>query len=67
MDLTLASVDHIRNLLDEENSSKDRSADKRIKNLLARISTIIESKSQPAEEKTKVTVPESGWDKNISI
>ncbi len=51
MDLTLASVDHIRNLLDEDNSGKEEVQSVH-KDLLGRISNIIEGKtSQPAEKK----------------
>lgn len=56
MDLTLASVDHIRNLLDEEISAKEE-VQAAHKNLLARISTVIDAKNQPVtEEKAEAAV-----------
>lgn len=57
MDLTLESVDHIRNLLDEENSSKDE-VQTNHKNLLIRIDQIVDSKPQPVSEKKAEPVPE---------
>ena len=60
MDLTLASVDHIRNLLDEDNSSKSKVQETH-KNLLERIRLIIEGKNQPAvERKTETPVSKEG-------
>jgi len=52
MDLTLASVDHIRNLLDEENSKRD-DVQATHKRLLARIAVVIEGKGQITSAKGK--------------
>lgn len=52
MDLTLASVDHIRNLLDEENSKRD-DVQANHKRLLGRIAVVIEGKTQTASVKEK--------------
>ncbi|HEX2968666.1 MAG TPA: chemotaxis protein CheA [Bacteroidales bacterium] len=51
MDLTLASVDHIRNLLDSETSARDDVQETHRK-LLERIGTIVNSTQQVKEEKT---------------
>ncbi len=56
MDLTLASVDHIRNLLDEEKSANSEVQNTH-KNLLERINHVIEGKNQPVVEK-KTETPE---------
>ena len=57
MDLTLESVDHIRNLLDEENSSTIE-VQTNHKNLLDKIDQIIDSKPEPAKGKKTETAPE---------
>jgi two-component system, chemotaxis family, sensor kinase CheA len=59
MDLTLASVDHIRNLLDEDNSMKDN-VQAVHKELLERINNIVQAKDQPSGEKKKEAVSDSG-------
>jgi len=52
MDLTLASVDHIRNLLDEDNSSSDE-VQKTHNNLIERINRIVDGKKTATTEKGK--------------
>ena len=60
MDLTLASVDHIRNLLDEEKSANSEVQNTH-KNLLERINQVIEGKRQPVvEKKTETTEVKEG-------
>jgi two-component system, chemotaxis family, sensor kinase CheA len=55
LDLTLASVDHIRNLLDETNSSKPEIQNTH-KNLLGRIGKIIGNNQSVPEKKTEIQV-----------
>ena len=60
MDLTLASVDHIRNLLDEDNSKKEEVLS-RHRELLERIAIVVDDKSQPEEiKKSEVPTPSDG-------
>ena len=61
MDLTLSSVDHIRNLLDEENSKKE-AVQATHKSLLGKIAMVIEGKNQPAEEKKPEAAPVDAGD-----
>jgi two-component system chemotaxis sensor kinase CheA len=66
MDLTLASVDHIRNLLDDDNSLKPE-VQAVHKKLLERISSIIQGKNQPEAEMKKETVSDSGEKKTFYV
>jgi two-component system chemotaxis sensor kinase CheA len=66
MDLTLASVDHIRNLLDEDNSSKIE-VQTIHKSLLGRINLIIEGKNKKDTEKEIEISVENGDIKTFYI
>jgi len=60
MDLTLASVDHIRNLLDEDNSKKEEVLSIH-RELLERIAIVVDEKSQPEViKKPDVPTPSDG-------
>ena len=48
MDLTLASVDHLRNLLDDETSNR-KDVQETHKELLSRIKSVIEGKEEPVK------------------
>lgn len=67
MDLTLASVDHIRNLLDEENSKRD-DIQATHKRLLGRIAAVIEGKNQLTSVKGKTEpIPETSGYKTFYV